>query len=56
MVASSGRRGTRVLPPPPVDDATAATDEIEATIRAARKRGLDAASILDAVTRTLATD
>lgn len=54
VVASSGRRGTVVLAAPPADDAAPSTTAIEDTIRAARRAGLDAASILDVVTRTLA--
>lgn len=55
VVASSGRRGTTVLAPARIDGESRASAAIEDTIRSARREGLDAASILDVVTRTLAT-
>lgn len=55
VVASNGRRGTTVLTPPRIDDEARTSAAIEDTIRSARREGLDAASILDIVTRTLAT-
>ena len=54
VVASRGRRGTILLAPPNIDITSQSAETIAETVRSERHQGLDAASILDVVTRTLA--
>lgn len=56
VVVSNGRRGTTVLAPPEADPAGGAVEAIAESICVAKVNGVDAATILHLVTRTLAAE